>query len=148
MAARVWQVSAVVRPAADIWSVGCCIYEFALGTRMFRSDVPSQQQNKLEKDIGALVQSWQQERSSTAKFTGRAAPPCNRLTLLLGINEVWVSVIWDCCNNDPTQRPSSIGSLAVMTSTKSCLPMPWCLSSASFPKHTRCSVSLCVLPFL
>ena len=137
-AALVFKVDALVGPAADIWSIGCCIYEFAMAVRLFRPSTPfpPEDARKQEQMIGALVQKWQQGRSASKHFIPSAPHPCNRLKLLLDSKKYWAPVVWSCCDSVPTSRPKRLTNLAFLVVAKACLPMPWCLASAPF-QNTR-----------
>ena len=56
--------SSVIQPAADVWSVGCCLYEFALASRLFE---PAQRQDNdegsTEGRISKLIQECQDYES-------------------------------------------------------------------------------------
>jgi len=104
--------AAAVTVSADIWSLGCCIYEFCEGKKLFRPEKlgESLQISQSESSVAQLLKDWnkhyQHQLPKNLHF------PCSRI---LSLPLKWRAFAWSCTNPSRYNRPQDVAALAYRT---------------------------------
>ena len=104
--------AAHVTVSADIWSLGCCIYEFCEGKKLFRPEKlgESLQISQSESSVAQLLKDWnkhyQHQLPKNLHF------PCSRI---LSLPLKWRAFAWSCTNPSRYNRPQDVAALAYRT---------------------------------